>query len=118
MTTNHIEHLDDALIRPGRVDKKVYFKLADGDMSSKLFRLIFQESTERDKTSENQIDDGKTDKLANKFAAEVPEKVFSPAEVLSFLLNHKDSPTDAVTDVKEWVIKAKDTNHQLKRENS
>ncbi|QSS61743.1 hypothetical protein I7I51_03920, partial [Histoplasma capsulatum] len=37
MTTNHIERLDDALIRPGRVDRKVLFQLADKKMSSCLF---------------------------------------------------------------------------------
>lgn len=29
MTTNHIEKLDAALVRSGRVDKKVEFRLAD-----------------------------------------------------------------------------------------
>lgn len=34
MTTNHIEHLDEALIRPGRADKRVHFKLADKKISA------------------------------------------------------------------------------------
>ena len=34
MTTNHIEHLDEALIRLGRSDKKVHFKLADHNIST------------------------------------------------------------------------------------
>jgi chaperone BCS1 len=29
MTTNHIEHLNEALIRPGRSDKRIHLKLAD-----------------------------------------------------------------------------------------
>lgn len=34
MTTNYIEHLDEALIRPGRPVKKVHFKLADQNTST------------------------------------------------------------------------------------
>ncbi|KAF2175151.1 hypothetical protein K469DRAFT_724408 [Zopfia rhizophila CBS 207.26] len=34
MTTNYIERLDPALIRPGRVDTKVEFRFADEDMIS------------------------------------------------------------------------------------
>jgi len=34
ITTNYIEHLDPALIRPGRVDRKVEFSLADEDIIS------------------------------------------------------------------------------------
>jgi chaperone BCS1 len=37
MTTNHIEHLDGTLIRPGRAEKKLRFKLADRKISAQLF---------------------------------------------------------------------------------
>jgi mitochondrial chaperone BCS1 len=41
MTTNHVEKLDEALIRPGRVDMKVKFDLADPAMIKTLFKGIF-----------------------------------------------------------------------------
>ncbi|CAJ0568169.1 unnamed protein product, partial [Mesorhabditis spiculigera] len=37
MTTNHVERLDPALIRPGRVDVKEYFGNADQEMMEKMF---------------------------------------------------------------------------------
>jgi len=41
MTTNHITRLDEALIRPGRVDKKVELGLADKKITADLFYLVF-----------------------------------------------------------------------------
>ncbi len=41
MTTNHLEKLDPALIRPGRVDMTVKFDLSTTDMIEKIFRGIF-----------------------------------------------------------------------------
>lgn len=41
MTTNHPEKLDQALIRPGRVDLKVEFQLADRGVVKNIFRLMF-----------------------------------------------------------------------------
>lgn len=41
MTTNHIEKLDKALIRPGRVDMTVEFGRADSYMTSSIFRAIY-----------------------------------------------------------------------------
>jgi len=41
MTTNHINKLDEALIRPGRVDMMVKFDLASTEMLSTIFRAIF-----------------------------------------------------------------------------
>ncbi|AEO58867.1 hypothetical protein MYCTH_2306553 [Thermothelomyces thermophilus ATCC 42464] len=41
MTTNHIEKLDKALIRPGRVDMIVKFDRADTSMTAQIFRAIY-----------------------------------------------------------------------------
>ncbi|RDL30104.1 uncharacterized protein BP5553_10382 [Venustampulla echinocandica] len=41
MTTNHIEKLDEALIRPGRVDMMIKFDLATQSMLSTIFCAIF-----------------------------------------------------------------------------
>ncbi|EQL29692.1 hypothetical protein BDFG_07745 [Blastomyces dermatitidis ATCC 26199] len=107
MTTNHIEHLDDALIRPGRVDRKVLFQLADKKMCSRLFCTVFKRSDGDHRNPGKEIDDETIQRLADEFAAKVPDQVFSPAEILlSFLLERKQSPTDAVADVENWVAKA------------
>jgi ATP-dependent 26S proteasome regulatory subunit len=37
MTTNHLDHLDRAFIRAGRVDKKIELPNADKDMMFRLF---------------------------------------------------------------------------------
>jgi chaperone BCS1 len=42
ITTNHISRLNKALIRPGRVDKKVELRLADKNITSDLFCLVFK----------------------------------------------------------------------------
>jgi chaperone BCS1 len=117
MTTNHIEHLDEALIRPGRADKKVHFQLADKKISSQLFHTVFKQTPDH-KESKHGFGDETIQRLADDFASKVPDQVFSPAEVLSFLLEQKNSPFGAVTGVENWVAKAKEAASQLKREGS
>jgi chaperone BCS1 len=41
MTTNHPEDLDPALIRPGRVDRKVEFRLAGPEQTRELFKRMY-----------------------------------------------------------------------------
>ncbi|EGY23781.1 mitochondrial chaperone BCS1 [Verticillium dahliae VdLs.17] len=102
------KRLDDALIRPGRVDFKVKFRLADRELIGQLFRLIFKGS-----------DDITTiGRLADKFADQVPESEFSHAEVLSLLLEHRLCPGNAVAGVEAWVDKTREEKRGLRREGS
>ncbi|KAB8071098.1 BCS1 N terminal-domain-containing protein [Aspergillus leporis] len=44
MTTNHPEHLDPALVRPGRVDYQIEFKLANRDLMMQMFQNLFRDA--------------------------------------------------------------------------
>ncbi|KAF8459320.1 P-loop containing nucleoside triphosphate hydrolase protein, partial [Terfezia claveryi] len=105
MTTNHRERLDEALIRPGRVDLQIKFTYADKKIIHGLFRAIYEvnESDKRILKFPNDFpDDDEIADLANVFAEKVPEHVFSPAEVQGFLLRHKKNPRRATAEVVAW----------------
>jgi chaperone BCS1 len=49
MTTNHVERLDAALIRPGRVDMKLELGLTTHDINAQLFFTIFRSNVSDEK---------------------------------------------------------------------
>ncbi|KAJ5688041.1 Mitochondrial chaperone BCS1 [Penicillium majusculum] len=53
--------------------------------------------------------------FAKDSASKVPDEVFGPAEVLSFLLEQKTSPFGAVDGVETWVARVNEAASQLKR---
>ncbi|PVH91198.1 P-loop containing nucleoside triphosphate hydrolase protein [Periconia macrospinosa] len=130
MTTNHIERLDPALIRPGRADMKVEFQLADRDMISQLFFFIYgpKPSNEIDYNESGSsisqgekdyvIQNGELHQLAQEFAAKIPESEFSPAEIMSFLLANKHSPRRAVAGVGDWMERNREERKRAPRTNS
>jgi chaperone BCS1 len=121
MTTNHITRLDEALIRPGRVDKKVELGLADKEMTADIFCLVFKpvesdialvedaQPGENRKVHEvvvSQKEEAeRIEQLAEKFAVKVPELKFSPAEIFSFLLEHRKSPDEAIDSIEQLISK-------------
>jgi chaperone BCS1 len=135
MTTNYITRLDEALIRPGRVDKNVELGLADKKMTADIFRLIFKpvegdvgplENAQSDglvgedgkvlEAAWSQNEEAEVERLAEQFAAKVPELKFSPAEIQSFLLVNKQSPVMAVANVDQWMTKIMDERKKAKNE--
>jgi len=133
MTTNYIKRLDEALIRFGRVDKKVELGLADKKMTVEIFRLIFKpvegdagppEDTQSDglvgedeRVSEaawSQNEEVGVERLAEQLAAKMPELEFSLAEIQSFLLAHKHSPGMAVANVNQWMTKTVEERRKAK----
>lgn len=138
MTTNHLENLDKALIRPGRVDMIVPFKLANADMSASIFRAIYSPyedeqpavphddpkarrgstssiSKEKDALLRRQEEQaGKVKTLSEAFAAKMPEDEFSPAEIQGLLLRYKRSPERAVEGVEEWVVQTRKDREEQK----
>jgi len=130
VTTNHIERLDPALIRPGRVDMKVEFQLADRDMINQLFFFIYGPKPSNDvnyNESRSSISQGEKDcvvqngelhQLAQEFAAKIPESEFSPAEIMSFLLANKHSPVRAVAGVGDWMERNREEGKRALRTNS
>ncbi|PVH92388.1 putative mitochondrial chaperone bcs1 [Periconia macrospinosa] len=129
MTTNHIERLDPALIRPGRVDMKLELYLANEDMINQLFYFVYNtppKSNIRGESERNVYqageeqagEDCKLLPLAQEFVAKVPKLEFSPAEILSFLLANKHSPHHAIANVAAWMEKLGEERTKLTRTTS
>ncbi|KAK1654592.1 P-loop containing nucleoside triphosphate hydrolase protein, partial [Colletotrichum phormii] len=110
MTTNHIEHLDDALIRPGRVDKKIEFGPADAEVIRKLFCTVFEYSEKEMPDAETrEKNNAGVRQLAIQFSSVVPELQLSPADILSFLLANRGSPSSVLTAAEGWLVKIRKT---------
>ena len=98
--------MDPAILRPGRIDRKIQYKLATKQQAIALFNRFYPEShtalkschdlSPPEKTSVIQI-------LAEKFAEGVPEHEFSTAELQGYLLTCKKEPEQAAEGVSEWV---------------
>merc|ERR1719453_2166128 len=81
MTTNHIEKLDAALIRPGRCDVKVEVRYASRTQAARLYGRFFVDAPAAD---------------AEAFARLLPEYEVSMASLQGYLLEHRTDPQGAI----------------------
>ncbi len=95
MTTNHIDALDEALIRPGRVDIQQYFGQCTVAMMQRMFQRFYYDVS-------SPIDD----QLSIEFGRLIEERIStssdkrpSPAQIQGHLLVHKHSAQAAVDNV-------------------
>jgi len=75
MTTNHIERLDPALIRPGRCDVQLQLKLASKNQMERMFLRFYPGETS----------------LARQFASSLPANELSMATLQGYFLKCTDS---------------------------
>ncbi|XP_037857459.1 mitochondrial chaperone BCS1 isoform X2 [Chlorocebus sabaeus] len=86
MTTNHVDRLDPALIRPGRVDLKEYVGYCSHWQLSQMFQRFYP---------------GQAPSLAEDFAERVLQATtqISPAQVQGYFMLYKNDPVGAIHNV-------------------
>jgi mitochondrial chaperone BCS1 len=89
MTTNHVERLDQALIRPGRVDLKEYL----GDATAYQIKHMFLRFYENEES------------LADEYVKKTEGRAVSPAQLQGHFVYYKNDPKQAV-EMAENVLQA------------
>ncbi|KAF7977836.1 hypothetical protein HWV62_2581 [Athelia sp. TMB] len=144
-TTNHIERLDPALSRPGRMDVWVNFTHATQYQAEGIFKCFFPSkppvssaAVSPSSSSSSLMEDGSQNlplpkaksparvvplleeaeiaELAKRFAAAIPENELSVASLQGYLLKNKTRPRECVDEVGAWVIDERETREKLKKE--
>ncbi|KAL9127582.1 MAG: hypothetical protein Q9217_003579 [Psora testacea] len=112
MTSNHLEAIDEALIRPGRIDLKVEFTNVNKAQLIDLFLLTYlsdtSEKTHNASATNNEniftpsVNDEDIHKLAEQFSNVLPSSRFTVEEVQGYLFHHKTDPHGALASVAAW----------------
>ncbi|KND04113.1 bifunctional AAA family ATPase chaperone/translocase BCS1 [Spizellomyces punctatus DAOM BR117] len=91
MTTNHVERLDPALIRPGRVDVKLLLDNASDEQARQMFLRFFEGE----------------EALANEFVKKLNLKLHSvsPAQLQGHFVVYRDSARAAVDNATDLISK-------------
>ncbi|KAF8498227.1 P-loop containing nucleoside triphosphate hydrolase protein [Russula emetica] len=130
VTTNHVERLDPALSRPGRMDVWVNFTHATKWQAEWLFKLFFLPASRPSASSPNEspslaaprenlpragrgasahaqavpiLEEAEIVQLAQRFANAIPEGEMSFASLQGYLLKNRMRPRECVEEVTEWV---------------
>ncbi|OBZ73947.1 putative mitochondrial chaperone BCS1-B [Grifola frondosa] len=120
-TTNHIERLDPALSRPGRMDVWVNFKHATKWQAEGIFKCFFPDNLAVPKRKRAAhaiplLSEEEISQLAKRFADAIPEDELSVASLQGYLLKNKTRPRECVDEVAEWIIQEREMRAKLKKE--
>lgn len=102
MTTNKPEHLDSALVRPGRIDMKVFLGNISQSSAKQMFIRMFSPDLD---SSETPLRLETIEKLGSEFGLQVPDNIFTPSQLQGFFQSNLDNAVDAVANISAWVEK-------------
>ncbi|KAK9776719.1 putative P-loop containing nucleoside triphosphate hydrolase protein [Seiridium cardinale] len=102
MTTNKPEQLDSALVRPGRIDMKVFLGNISQNSAKQMFVRMFSPDLDSSQTPARLED---IEKLGEDFAGHIPEDTFTPSQLQGFFQSNLDSAADAASNISAWVEK-------------
>ncbi|KAJ7036357.1 P-loop containing nucleoside triphosphate hydrolase protein [Mycena alexandri] len=114
-TTNHIEQLDPALIRPGRMDLKIQYGLATNEQLEQMFDRFYPFNEDSvpelgpsigcyfSKTTGVRLSAPALAALAKDFAAVIPSGRYSIAQLQGYLLSSKNDPEGALEGIGAWI---------------
>ena len=103
MTTNYKDALDPALVRAGRVDMKIEFDRATQEQARALFINMYKLVKTDDKDWTPPYNENTIPALADDFAAKVPPRKVTCAQLQQFVLLHKTEPQVAVNEIADWI---------------
>lgn len=98
MTTNHIEKLDAALLRPGRCDVKFEVKNASKQQMERMFLRFYPGE----------------DALATQFASRLPANELSMATLQGHFLNDAQLAEESLERISELVLSVKSTDKRMR----
>ncbi len=90
MTSNHPEILDEALIRPGRIDCKYFFDYCNKQQAKELYKVFFDEEVD--------------------FEFEFKEDTYTPAQISSIFLRYRQNPRESL-----FNLEKEDNNFEIMR---
>lgn len=105
LTTNHIDRLDSALIRPGRIDLRLEFRNANRQQAKELFLRWYMPRSDRSIGSgqESEGERARIQERAEQFAQQIVPDTVSVAAVQGFLLTCGKDQDRALREVGAWM---------------
>jgi chaperone BCS1 len=85
-TTNHVDRLDPALIRPGRIDRQIEIGLATREQIRRLFLRFYPTAATE---------------LADQFSAAIPDRRLSMSAIQTYLIRYASCPEAAAKHLSE-----------------
>jgi hypothetical protein len=98
-TTNSPKSLNSALVRPGRIDRRIFLGKSSKLVASITSQRIFGTDPRLKGKSRKQ----EMDRMAKQFGELMPANTFSPGVIQKFCQSHRGKPERAIKELPQWI---------------